>query len=71
MIGAMDNMKVPATLPQQFEGFEDMWVAISESEGRIVGSGADPLEAKTAAEKEGYTETTLFQVPTFDQLYVP
>ena len=59
------------TLTEQFRDYEDMWVAILESESRIVGSGADPLEARAEAERKGYGETTLFQVPTFDQLYVP
>jgi hypothetical protein len=64
-------MQATATLTEQFRDYEDMWVAILESETRIVGSGADPLEAKADAERKGYSETTLFQVPTFDQLYVP
>ncbi len=64
-------MEKQPTLTEQFKEFENMWVAILESEGRIVGSGADPLEAKADAELKGYTETTLFQVPTFDQMYVP
>lgn len=59
------------TLSEQFRDYEDMWVAILESESRIVGSGADPLEARADAERKGYSETTLFQVPTFDQMYVP
>jgi Family of unknown function (DUF5678) len=66
--GKMENA---LSFSDQFRDYEDMWVAISESESRIVGSGADPLEAKADAEKKGYTETTLFHVPTFDQLYVP
>jgi hypothetical protein len=64
-------MQGTATLTEQFRDYEDMWVAILESETRIVGSGADPLEAKADAERKGYSETTLFQVPTFDQIYVP
>lgn len=64
-------MESGVTLTEQFRDYEDMWVAILESEGRIVGSGADPLEAKDDAERKGYGETTLFQVPAFDQLYVP
>ena len=59
------------TLTEQFRDYEDMWVAILECESRIVGSGADPLEARADAERKGYSETTLFQVPVFDQLYVP
>jgi hypothetical protein len=55
---------------EQLRDYEDMWVAVLESENRIVGSGADPFEAKADAEHKGYSETTLFQVPAFDQLYV-
>lgn len=57
-------------LTEQFKQYEDKWVAILESERRIVGNGADPLEAKVDAERNAYSETTLFQVPTFDQLYI-
>jgi|GraSoiStandDraft_12_1057312.scaffolds.fasta_scaffold1603768_1 hypothetical protein len=64
-------MQKNASLTEQFRDYEDKWVAILESETRIVGSGADPLEAKTDAERKGYSETTLFQVPTFDEMYVP
>jgi hypothetical protein len=64
-------MEKRLTLTEQFRDYEDMWVAILDSESRIVGSGADPLEARADAERKGYRETTLFQVPAFDQLYVP
>ncbi len=64
-------MQAAATLTEQFRDYEDMWVAILEAESRIVGSGTGPLEAKADAERKGYSETTLFQVPTFDQMYVP
>lgn len=60
-----------ASLTEQFRDYEDKWVAILESETRIVGSGADPLEAKADAERKGYSEIMLFQVPTFDEMYVP
>jgi hypothetical protein len=63
-------MQKNAGLTEQFRDYEDKWVAILESE-RIVGSGADPLEAKTDSERKGYSETTLFQAPTFDEMYVP
>ena len=64
-------MEDKTCLTDQFRDYEDMWVVILESENRIVGSGADPLEAKADAEQKGYPETTLFQVPTLDRLYVP
>lgn len=64
-------MQTKPSLTEQFRGYENKWVAILESEARIVGSGADPLEAKADAELKGYTETTLFQVPNFDEMYVP
>jgi len=64
-------MENALTLTEQFREYEDRWVAILETESRIVGSGADPLEAKADAERKGYVETTLFQVPALDQLYVP
>jgi len=64
-------MENAITLTEQFRDYEDMWVAILETESRIVGAGADPFEARADAERKGYVETTLFQVPALDQLYVP
>jgi len=64
-------MQSTPSLTEQFRDYENKWVAILESETRIVGSGADPLEAKADAECKGYSETTLFQVPIFDEVYVP
>ena len=59
------------TLTEQFRDYENMWVAILEPESRIVGSGADPVEARTDAERKGHSEITLSQVPALDQMYVP
>ena len=65
------SIEARPTLTEQFKEHEDKWVAILAAENRIVGSGDDPLEARADAERNGYTETTLFQVPTFDQMYIP
>lgn len=55
----------------QLRDYENKWVAIFEPEESIVGSGDDPLEAKLDAERNGYKEVSLFQVPPFDLVYVP
>lgn len=60
-----------AKLAPQFEQFENKWVAIDESEERIVGIGDDALEATEDAERKGYQETILFKVPSFDSALVP
>jgi hypothetical protein len=36
------------------------WVAILESEQKVVGSGNDAYEAKVDAERKGYADTALF-----------
>lgn len=57
-----------ATLTEQLRDYENKWVAIYDPDGRIVGSGDDPLEAKADAERNGYKEISLFQVPPFDPI---
>ena len=60
-----------ATLGAQLEKYEDKWIAIDESEEKIVGVGNDAFEATADAERNGYQETILFKVPTFDSAFVP
>jgi len=60
-----------ATLGAQLEKYEDKWIAIDESEEKIVGVGNDAFEATADAERNGYHETILFKVPTFDSAFVP
>lgn len=60
-----------ARLSPQFDQFENKWVAIDESEERVVGVGDDALEATEDAERNGYRETILFKVPSFDSALVP
>lgn len=60
-----------AKLSPQFDQFENKWVAIDESEERVVGVGNDAIEATEDAERNGYRETILFKVPSFDSALVP
>ena len=47
----------------QLDKYENKWVAIDESEERIVGVGDDAFEATEDAERGGYQDTILFKVP--------
>ena len=60
-----------AKLGTQFEKYEDKWVAIDDSEEKIVGSGDNAFEATEDAERNGYQETILFKVPSFDSALIP
>jgi hypothetical protein len=60
-----------AKLGKQLEKYEDKWVAIDESEEKIVGSGENAFEATENAERNGYQETILFKVPSFDSAFIP
>ena len=60
-----------ATISAQLEKHENKWVAIDESEERIVGVGDDAFEAANEAERRGYKDTILFKVPSFDSALVP
>ena len=57
-------------LAEELALYESKWVAILETEQRIVASGSTALEAKTNAEAEGYQDTALFKVPKLDRCYV-
>ena len=57
-------------LEDDLMNYENMWVAISEDEDRVVGSGTSPAEAKAEADGKGYTEASLFKVQPFGRYYV-
>ena len=63
-------MDITAISPQ-LEKYENKWVAIDESEEKIVGVGDDAVEATTDAERSGYQDTILFKVPSFDVALIP
>ena len=50
----------------QLEEYENKWIAIDESEEKIVGVGDNAYEASEDAERSGYQDTILFKVPSFD-----
>ena len=54
------------TISAQLGEYENKWVAIDESEEKIVGVGDDAFEATKDAERGGYQDTILFKVPSFD-----
>lgn len=55
----------------QLEKYDNKWVAIDESQDKIVGVGNDAFEATEAAELHGYQDTILFKVPSFDSALIP
>jgi Family of unknown function (DUF5678) len=60
-----------AHLSDEIAKHEDKWIAIDESEEKIVGVGDNSLEATADAERNGYPETILFKVPSFDSAFIP
>jgi hypothetical protein len=59
------------TISAQLEKYENKWVAIDESEEKIVGVGDDAFEATEDAERGGHQDTILFRVPSFDTAFIP
>jgi len=59
------------TISAQLEKYENKWVAIDESEEKIVGVGDDAFEATKDAERSGYQDTILFKVPSFEAGLIP
>ncbi len=60
-----------ANLSKEIAKYGDKWIAIGESEEKIVGVGDNALEATADAERNGYQETILFRVPSFDSAFIP
>jgi hypothetical protein len=60
-----------STISPQLEGYENKWVAIDESEEKIVGVGDDAFKATEDALRNGYQKTILFKVPSFDVALIP
>ena len=58
------------SLEDDLVNYENRWVAISEDEDRVVGSGDSPLQAKAEADAKGYPEAALFKVRAFGKSYV-
>jgi hypothetical protein len=63
----MDITAISDQLPE----YENKWIAIDESEEKIVGVGNDAIEATKDAEEKGYQNTILFKVPSFDAALIP
>jgi hypothetical protein len=60
-----------ANLGKELQQYQDKWIAIDETEEKIVGSGENAFEATENAERNGYQETILFKVPSFDSALIP
>ena len=60
-----------AAISGEFAKYENKWVAIDESEEKIVGVGDDAFEATEDAQRRGYSDTILFKVPSFDDALIP
>jgi len=60
-----------STISAQLEEYQNKWIAIDESEEKIVGVGDNAFEATEDAERSGYQDTILFRVPSFDAALIP
>jgi hypothetical protein len=63
-------METKDPLESELGKYENQWVAISEPERKVVGSGDNAIEAKAAAEANGYSDTALFKVRSSGKFYV-
>ena len=59
------------SISAQLEKYENRWIAIDESDERIVGVGDNAFEATQDAERRGYPDAILFKVPSFDNALIP
>lgn len=63
-------METKDPLEDELGKYENKWVAISEPERKVVGSGNNAIEAKNDAEAHGYLDATLFKVRSSGKMYV-
>lgn len=63
-------MEIKDPLEDELGKYENKWVAISEPERKVVGSGNNALEAKADAEAQGYSDTALFKVRPSGKMYI-
>jgi hypothetical protein len=59
-----------SAISNQLEKYENEWVAIGESQEKIVGVGKDAFEATKDAQRHSYPDTILFKVPSFDSALI-
>jgi len=70
--GELESLPMDITaISAQLEKYENKWIAIDESEEKIVGVGNDAFEATEDAERSGYQDTILFKVPSSDSALIP
>ena len=60
-----------AAISSELTKYENRWVAIDESQEKVVGVGGDAFEATKDAERNGYQDTILFKVPSFASALIP
>lgn len=58
-------------LLDQFEKYENKWVAMTAPDRKIVGSGDDAVSAKRDAENNGYRNIILLKVFSSHTGYIP
>ena len=59
------------TLIQELKNYENKWVALIETDKKVVASGDNASEAKKEAAERGYKDIILFKVFPFRAGYVP
>ena len=62
-------MGIEDPLEEELGKYEDKWVAISEPDRKVVGSGDRAIDAKLEAEANGYSDAALFKVRPAGKLY--
>lgn len=69
----MINVNNETLFLKELEKYENKWVALVRSGDKetIVGSGEDAVWAKRSAEANGYQDTILYKVQSFDLGYIP
>ena len=56
-------------LEDELDKYENKWVAISEPDRKVVGSGDRAIDAKSEADANGYSDAALFKVRPAGRLY--
>ena len=67
----MSELDKATAFAELIRPYENQWVALVEKDGEefVAGAGETPAEALAEAKSKGFSNTTLFSVPSFSEAF--
>ena len=60
---------MPRDLTKELQNYENKWVALSDKDYKVVGSGNSVKEARAEAQEKGITQVIFYKVFPFRKSY--